>query len=481
MTKKNSIKKNYFFNVSYQIFALLIPLITTPYISRVFGANGLGIYSYTYAMVRYFWFASSLGTSTFGTRNIGIYQDDENKRSIYFWNIVCLKAILSIFFSVLYIIYSIFIADNRIISTLQGINLLAVFFDITWLFQGMERFDKVAIKNFVIKIVNVIFIFVFIKTPDDLWKYTLGVAGFSLLGNIVLWIDAKKYIKKIKLKDLKPFKDLKIIMLLFIPSVAVQIFSVIDKSMIGWFTNNSAENGYYEQAVKIVDMSLILITTLGSVMIPKISRDFQKGNKKEIINSLSKSYRFTFALAIPMMIGINAISNVFVPAFFGEDYFSTIPILNILSLLFLFMGLNSVSGAQYLISTNQQNTHTKYLMVGGLINIIANCILIPQFAAIGAAIGSVMGEFTITILELNFLYKTKQFNIFTILRKIWKYVISGLIMFILIKLILFHFLNRIIGLVLAILIGVATYGIVLVLLKDEFLLEELKKMFNKIK
>ncbi len=477
---KNSIKKNYIFNVSYQIFAMLVPLITTPYISRVLEVSGTGTYSYTYAMVRYFWLAASLGTATYGIRNIGMYQDDEKQRTICFWNVISLKAILSLIFGILYYAYVLIIADNKLIASLQGINLLVALFDITWFFQGMERFDKVAIKNFIIKVLTVVFIFLIIKTSDDLWKYTLGLGLFLLLGNIVLWIDAKKYLINIKRKKITPFKNFKLICLLFIPSVATQIFSVIDKSMIGWFTSNSLENGYYEQAIKIVDMALVLITAISSVMMPKVSREYKKKKQKEIVKCLDKSFRFTFALAVPMILGLLSISKIFVPKFFGETYSNTIPILNTLSILFLFMGINSVSGNQYLISTEQQDKHTKFLMIGGTVNVFINCILIPKYFAIGAAIGSVAGECTITFLELGFLYKTKQYNILAVLKKTWKYFVCGIVMFIVIKVILYY-LSTIIGVLLSIVVGGISYGILLLLLRDDFVLDETKKIFSKIK
>ena len=44
--EKKSVSKNYLYNMAYQILAILLPLITTPYLSRVLGAESIGIYSY---------------------------------------------------------------------------------------------------------------------------------------------------------------------------------------------------------------------------------------------------------------------------------------------------------------------------------------------------------------------------------------------------------------------------------------------------
>ena len=477
---KSSIKKNYFYNASYQIFALLVPLVTTPYISRVLGAEGIGTYSYTYSMLRYFWLLSVLGAATFGARSIGINQEDKEKRSYCFWNLFSLKIILSITFIGLYLLYVSFIAESKLIALIQGINLIAVLFDITWFFQGMEDFKKVTIKNFLIKILNIIYIFVFIKDRDDLFLYVFGLAFFLLLGNLSLWISLPKYISKISIRKLSPFSYFKPVLQLFIPSVAVQIFSVVDRSMIGWFTGSASENGYYEQALKIVDMSLVLITTMGSIMIPKISREYNKGNKKEVKEYITKSLKFTFFISIPMTLGLISISELFVPIFFGKEYMKSSNILDILSFLFIFMGINSVTGSQYLISTGQQNKHTKFLLIGGGVNVVLNIILIPKLMAIGAAIASVIGEMIISLLELFYLNKTKQYNSKVIVKNIYKYVISGVCMF-LIVCILRNYIDTLLGIIVIVGIGALIYFSILMILKDELILNEIKKRMNKIK
>ena len=45
---------NFAYNTAYQILTILIPLLTTPYLSRVLHADGIGQYSYSYAIAYYF-------------------------------------------------------------------------------------------------------------------------------------------------------------------------------------------------------------------------------------------------------------------------------------------------------------------------------------------------------------------------------------------------------------------------------------------
>lgn len=248
--KEPSIKKNYLFNSSYQILALIVPLITTPYVSRVLGANGIGIYSYTFSIVSYFVLFSALGTSTYANRNLGIVRDNIEERTKFFWEIFSLRAILAMISLVVYFAYVIVLSENKLIAALQGIYLLDVMMDITWFFQGMENFKIIAIRNYVIKLVNVIFIFTVVRDESDLWWYVLGLAAWSLLANISMWIPLRKLIKSPSIKNIKPFKNISIIIQLFVPTIASQIYTMLDKSMIGWISGNPSEMDVMNNQIK---------------------------------------------------------------------------------------------------------------------------------------------------------------------------------------------------------------------------------------
>ena len=171
--KEPSIKKNYLFNSSYQILALIVPLITTPYVSRVLGAHGIGIYSYTFSIVSFFVLFSALGTTTYANRNLGIVRDNIEERNKFFWDIFSLRVILASVSLIIYYAYVIVLSENKFIAALQGIYLIDIMMDITWFFQGMENFKIIAIRNYVIKLINVVFIFTVVRDEGDLWWYVL--------------------------------------------------------------------------------------------------------------------------------------------------------------------------------------------------------------------------------------------------------------------------------------------------------------------
>ena len=335
---QKSIKKNYIFNVAYQILTILTPLITAPYLSRVLQPDGIGRASFAESIVSYFSLVAVMGISSYGQREISYVQNDVAKRSEVFWNAKILGFCTAGITIVIYIIFSLLQKENSTLYLILTLNLVANFFDITWFFQGMEDFAKTVTRNAIVKIMQICYIFLFVKDKTDLPLYVLGLGLFTMLGNLSLWPYLPKYIKKVKFSALKPFKDIKVVLSLFIPAVAVQIYTVLDKTMIGIITGSEYENGYYEQAMKISKMLLAIITALGTVMVPRIGYLFQNDKKDEIQSYMYRGCRFVWFLGLPMCLGIIITAGNFVPWFFGDGYEKVVPLLQILSLLILIIG-----------------------------------------------------------------------------------------------------------------------------------------------
>ena len=319
--KKKSVTANYLFNTAYQILILIVPLITTPYISRILGAEGIGVYSYTYSVVSYFLIAAAMGTTTYGQRTIAYYQDDEYKRSCKFFEILLFRIISTSICCITYISYllSPFCKYNKI-AWLQIIYLVAISFDISWLFQGLEDFKKIVLRNTIAKIFNIVLILTMVTNKTDVDKYTLILAGMTFVANISVWPYVPRVISRVNIVDIKPFHNTKDILLLFIPTIAIQVNAVLDKTMIGGFAINAAENGYYEQTEKVVRMALAVVTSLGTVMIPRIAKLYHDKNAKQMQQYIEKSYQFVWLIGVPIMLGLIAITDVFVPVFYGEGY-----------------------------------------------------------------------------------------------------------------------------------------------------------------
>ena len=479
---KKSIKKNYIYNLCYQILLLITPLITTPYLSRVLGADGVGTVSYAESIVSYFTLFATLGMTTYGQREISYVQDSKEKRTRVFWEIKLLEVIISLFVLAVYIPFSLG-QTNQVMYLILGFNLLAVIANVTWFFQGMEEFGKIVLRNLAFKIFSIIYIFVFVRSKDDLNLYVFGIAFFLFLSNVTLWVYLPNYIGKPVWRSIKPFRNFKTIISLFIPTIAIQIYTVLDKTMIGIITQNTFENGYYEQAIRISKMVMTVVTALGTVMIPRIGYHYGRG-ETEIVNSyMYRGYQFVWFLGVPLCFGLFGIASNFVPWFFGVGYERVIPLLRILGFLILAIGINNVTGMQYLIPTERQNLFTLTVLIGAGVNFVLNMILISFFQSIGAAIASVTAETTIALVQLYLV--RKELSFMRIIKSSWHYLTAGGLMLVLLFWMDKAFSPSIVHTIIMIVSGSALYFGCLLVMHDTFFVNCLsgfwKKLTNKYK
>lgn len=474
-----SIKRNYIYNLIQQILTLLTPLITTPYISRVIGAEGIGIYSYASSIVTYFALFAALGTATYGQREISYCQDDKKRRSEVFWNNELLCIITTCISLCFYGLFCFFQKENRIVFFILSLSLLDVCLNVSWLLTGLEEFGKIVLRNIIIKVVSIGFIFTFVRTKDDLIIYVLGLTLALIISDISLWPFVLKFIDRPKVKYLKPFSEIKVVFSMFVPTIAISIYTVLDKTMIGIITKNAAENGFYEQALKISRIALTVVTSLGAVMIPRIGYLFEKHDNDLVRQYMYRSYRFVGFIGIPMGLGLLAISPNFVPWFFGKGFEGVIPLIGVLGFLLLSIGINNVTGVQYLIPTKRQNTFTKTVLIGACVNLIANICLIPSLGAIGAAIASVLAETIIAITQLWIV--RKEISSLAIIKQSLKYIISGFIMFFTLLLINKYLQPSIMNTLVLISSGCFVYFSSLFILRDSFFIENTKKIISRLR
>lgn len=475
---EKSIKRNYFYNVSYQIVLMLTPLLTTPYLSRVLGPEGIGAVSYAESIVAYFTLFAVLGITTYGQREISYVQDDRDKRTRVFWDTKTLEIITSLLILAVYMFFS-FRQHNSTLYLVFSLNIIAVVFDITWFFQGIEEFGKIVFRNLVFKLINIVYIFAFVKKADDFLVYAFGLAFFLFAGNLSLWIYLPHYVNKPSFKELSPFHDLKTVLSLFIPTIAIQIYTVLDKTMIGLITQDVFENGYYEQAIKMARLVLTLVTSLGAVMIPRIGFHYKKGETDVVNSFMYKSYRFVWLAGIPFCLLLIGVSPNFVPWFFGMKFIQVVPLLEVLSFLILAIGINNVTGMQYLIPTNRQNLFTFTVISGAITNFILNLVLIPHYKALGAAVASVAAETVIAILQLYLV--RKDFSVKKVFSSCRNYLISGILMIIVLKLMNPFLSPSILHTFMMGISGILVYAGILFVVKDDFFMENSLKLLSKIK
>lgn len=478
MSKKN-IAKNYLYNLGYQILALILPLITTPYLSRVLGAENIGIYSYTLSITTYFILFGSLGVSMYGQREIAYVQDDLKKRSCTFFEIFIMKCItLSISLGMFYLSFCLD-GQYHLYYRILILEIIANIVDISWYFQGLEEFKKTVIRNSLVKLISVVCIFLFVKSSNDLSKYFVIYALSTFLGNLSLWIYMPRYVKMQKLKSLNIKRHIKPAIMLFIPQIATQVYTVLDKTMIGAIVIDKSEVGYYEQAQKIVKLLLTLATSLGTVMMPRIASTFARGNRKKVKEYMNKSFAFIMMIAMPLTFGIISTAHSFVPLFYGPGYEKVTPLLCVISPIIILIGLSNVTGTQYLLPTKQQNKYTISVIIGATINFILNFILIKKYASLGASIATVFAEFSVTLVQ--FILIRKEIKMGDIIKMTYKYLISSIIMFYISILVSHFIINNLLSILVQVAISIISYFGVLILLKDKMIIEGINLLKQKLK
>lgn len=478
---KNSVLRNYIYNLSYQILTLITPFITTPYLSCVLGPDGIGLYSYTTSIVSYFILLASMGVSDYAQREIAYHQNDRYIQSRTFFEVLGIRNVLVVISLVSYYLFLTQVESDHTIYWIQAINIIAVLFDITWFFQGLEEFGKIVARNFLVRIVNIVAIFVFIHNPSDLNLYIFLIGFMNVVSGLSIWLYLPKYLVHVERKDIRPFRNFLIIIQLFLPQIAIQIYTVLDKTMIGVITASPAQNGYYEQAETIVKMTLMVVTSLGTVMIPRIASSYANGDIAMIRHYIMRSYRFVWLVALPMMFGLIGIIDQVIPWFFGPGYGPVGILVKVFSGLLLAIGINNVTGVQFLIPINKQNIFTLTVLIGAVLNFVLNLVLIPIFMSLGAAIASVTAETVIALVQFHFV--KEYFSLIDVLSISIKYFLCSLIMFFVLEIVQFlmGYPSSILSTMSLVLIGCIIYGILLFIWKDSFFLETMEKILGKVR
>jgi len=229
------------------MLTLCLPLIITPYLSRTLGAEGVGIYSYSYSTAHFFAIFILLGLNNYGCRAIAKNQEDVSALSKTFWSIYFLQITLGVLINGLYLGYCLLFAEDKTAALLLGLYTLSVVFDINWFFFGMENFKHTTIRNFAIKLVKTVLIFLFVKGKGAAYLYCLIMAAGFLVSQLALWPSALKTVKFYVPTFKEIIVHLKPNLLLFGTTIAVTMFKVMDKIMLGNMASVE-QVGFYESS-----------------------------------------------------------------------------------------------------------------------------------------------------------------------------------------------------------------------------------------
>lgn len=478
-TKKN-LSTNIIFSIMTQVAAFLTPLIISPYISRVLTAELIGIYSYILANSSYFVLVELIGLPLYGTIKCAAIRDDKQELSKMFWEIMLLKMLLMIVNLVIYVYFFVITGEiqYRKLYLIVLCNLIANGIDVTWILNALEEFRIVAIRSIIVRIVNLVAIILLVKSEDDFYIYVVIMQMTTLVSYIVVWPLLKGKIFGIKDVKINIFRHLKPSMIYFIPGVINTIYSATDKTILGVLGEDVYEIGVYEQANKISQLFMNMVTAISNVLLPRITYLYHNDKDGQADKLLNMILKMVFLATVPIVAGLVLVSDVFVPVFFGAGYEKTIILLKILSFNILFVTLSNFLGQQCLIARNRQMQYNIAICIGSVINIVLNIMLVKNYQSVGVSVASVIASM------FNFLvilYQSKDILTFGQIVKIsYRYIISAMIMYFIVILIPFpnDFLITLFG---RTIVGILSYIIILIVQKDDFLCKIFMYIRDKFK
>ncbi len=466
-----SVKKNYIYRTLYEILVLITPFVTTPYISRVLGADGVGIYSYTFSIVTYFTLFAALGTVSYGAREIAQHRDDKQQSSKLFWEIELMTVATTAVCLIVWSAVIIFSRQYRPYFIALIPVLFATMFDISWYFTGLERIKNIVICNSFCKIAGIILLFSFVKKREDLVLYVVINSMVTMLGNLSMWIYLPKTLAKVDVRTVTFKNHFKETLIYFVPTIATSIYTVLDKTLIGAITHDTYQNGYYEQANNIIRVTYtVSFAAINSVMSARISYLFSERKHDEIKDRIRKTMDFIFLIGFGCAFGVIGVAGRFVPAFLGPGYEPVIILLYYMSPLTIIVGISNCLGANYYTPSGQRARSARVIVLGSVVNLILNLSMIPFTGATGAVIASIIAESVISVLYVSM---SGEYMSGKILIKLgWKRILSGLIMLMFVITLgkYLPYRNHIVAAI-QVITGVVVYFGLLLLMKDNLLRE----------
>ncbi len=398
-------RKNTLYNIAYRVFSVLLPLVTAPYLSRVCGQHGVGLYSYAWNISYIFVLLGTLGLENYGVRAISRVRDDPASLSRTFSAIFRMQRIVASIVLVFWLLYVFFIAgEEKPIALSLTMMSLSCIVNLDWCLMGLDQFRPIAVRNTCVKLLAALAVFLFIRGPQDLWVYGFVWSLATLLGCVSCMLSLRGRVHACPVTLKEAFRHFLPCAFLFVSVIAVSVYRTMDKVMVGAIAG-MAQNGLYENAEKIIYCLSGFISAFGNVMMPRASSLLAKGNEKEVRRTMSLSMHLLMAMVCAMAFGLLAVADRFTPLFYGEDFRESAPLMVPLGFSLLLIGFANVIRMQWILPHGYDHIVLRSVLTGACVNLIANALLIPRLQAMGAVIGTLLAESAVPLVQYLHLKK----------------------------------------------------------------------------
>lgn len=420
--------ENFIYQSSYQLLNVLLPIVTVPIVSRALGPEGIGAWNFTNSIVTYFVLVAGLGLSNYAVREIAYVKEDQKSLSEKFIELQMFNMLFSIFVLFVYILFSLNL-PNRNLFLIQSLMIVSTILDISWFFQGIEDFKKVAVRNVSIKITALVLIVLLVNNPDDLLIYAGIVSGSTLLSTLILWVSLKKYIRIEKVEFGNVIAHFKPSLNFFLLKLSATLFNNISKTILGIFSGLVAV-GLFSSSLTLIIMVGTLIHSMNIVMMPRLSNLFKNEGEDKLIKVFKKVIHFQLYITIPMAFGILATNAQMIIWLFGEQFIFARYIIPILVPVVVIQQLNQAIAHQYLLPKNEMKSYNISMVYGTIVNILLCVVLVPFINEFGAALGFLFGQITMCFYRVRLLLLKSKFAFE--MKNIILWIISSIVMFIIV-------------------------------------------------
>lgn len=477
---KNSIIQNALFYFAKTFFNLLYPIFTFAYASRVLGVEGVGRVSFAKNFMMYFVMIAMLGMNYYGVREAAKIREDREKLEEFVGEVLLINLFSSILAYMLLAICMLLLPklqDYTVLLLINSISIVLSGMGMEWLYQALEKYRYIALRSMLFQIVTLCFMPILVKDAEDINLYAL-LGVFATSGFYVFnFFHARKYVHFFKCKIGSIKKHIKPIMLLFAMAVSIELYTVLDSTMLGFFKGDVSV-GYYTAAIKINKMVNTLITSLGVVMIPRLSYYLEKKEKEKAHGLMMNVYQTVFLLSIPAAVGLFVLSEDILYLFSGKEFIAAAHTMRMLTPIVIVIPFSIITNLQIFVPLQREKKILRSTCTGAVINVICNTILIPWFAEDGAAIATVLAESGVSIVCL---FNIKEIvEIKNLFKGYWQYWIASIPILFWGKLTDAYISSAIIRIAVTVGGAIIGYFMILYCLKNASLLELIDRVKGKV-
>lgn len=399
-----SIKYNAIVNGILSVANIIFPLITFPYISRVLGVEVNGKLNFASASLTYFSLFATLGLSTYGVKACARVREDRTKLSKTVHELLLINAVTTTLACIALVI-AIFVVPRYHqewkLLFIYSWNMILNVVGMNWLYSAVEQYDYITKRSIAFKFLGVVLMFLFVHSPADCYKYAVITVFANVGGNILNIIYSRIFITYKWYGNYNCKHHIIPTLAMFATYLAVNVYSSLDSVMLGFICGNF-QVGIYSAAVKIRTVLTTLITSVGTVLLPRLSFYIANESWDEFKRLLKKSYCAIIMMAVPMMVYFILVAKPSIIFLSGAEYAEAAKPMRILMPIMLITSLSNITGMQILIPTGGEWKFAVSVTCGAIVDVILNVIFIPKMGANGAAIGTLFAELTQFCVQIFF-------------------------------------------------------------------------------